>query len=499
MTTPPQPDPWPYIESYLARDHLGKLVKHQIESYNDFVGEQIPKTVEMFNPIIARSEHDRNIDTGEYGIEVVMHFANFSMHRPQIHENNGATKIMTPHDARIRGFTYASTSTLDLDIKVIVRDSEDPSKIQTFHKRLEKVQIGKLPVMLRSSVCVLPHASSGREQSGECRLDAGGYFIINGSEKLVLAQERAAENTTYTYRQKGAKWQAVSEVKSVPDDRCIAPKQIVLMIAHQGKHSSTMPESAAAASEAGRIIHVQLPRLKCPIPLFVLFRALGVISDQEICRVILLDIESAHQIPMLRALRAAVVESASILTEEDAKTYITKHVQFTPINVDKERGDAMRRAYAMEALTTDMFPHCSTHKQKILYLGCMAKRLLECHLGRREYDDRDAYRNKRLDTAGVLLNNLFRNYMNKMVKDMVKAVVREINSGSWRSKDDYSNIINPTNIYKIVKASTIENGVRRALSTGDFAIKNASATKVGCSTSAQQTDLCKCSFPPTTC
>ena len=480
MTTPTKPDPWPYIESYLARNHLGKLVKHQIESYNDFVGEQIPKTVAMFNPIIARSEHDRDLETGQYGIEVVMHFANFSMHRPQIHENNGATKIMTPHDARIRGFTYASTTTLDLDIKVIVRDSEDPSKTKTYHKRLEKVQIGKLPVMLRSAVCVLPQASApGRDQSGECHLDAGGYFVINGSEKLVLAQERAAENTTYSYRQKGAKWEAVSEVKSVPDDRCIAPKQIVLMIAHQGKHSSAMPESVAASSEAGRIIHVQLPRLKCPIPLFVLFRALGIISDEDICRTILLDIESDHQIPMMRALRAAVVEAASVLTEEDAKTHITKHVQFTPINVDKERGNVMRRAYAMEALTTDMFPHCSTQKQKVLYLGCMARQLLECHVGRRTYDDRDAYRNKRLDTAGVLLNNLFRNYMNKMVKDMVKAVVREINNGSWRSKNDYANIINPTNIYKIVKASTIENGVRRALSTGDFAIKNSSSTKVG--------------------
>jgi DNA-directed RNA polymerase II subunit RPB2 len=87
--------------------------------------------------------------------------------------------------------------------------------------------------------------------------------------------------------------------------------------------------------------------------------------------------------------------------------------------------------------------------------------------------------NKRVDTTGALLNNLFRNYFNKVVKDMTKQVIREINTGSWRSTDDYSSIINSTNVYKIIKSSTIENGLKKALSTGDFGIKNVSSTKVG--------------------
>ena len=109
----------------------------------------------------------------------------------------------------------------------------------------------------------------------------------------------------------------------------------------------------------------------------------------------------------------------------------------------------------------------------------MANRLLQTSYGWIKEDERDSYVNKRIDTTGALLNNLFRNYFNKLVKDMQKQIVREINTGSWRSTDDYLNIVNNTNIYKIIKSSTIENGIKRALATGDFGIKHANSNKVG--------------------
>ena len=109
----------------------------------------------------------------------------------------------------------------------------------------------------------------------------------------------------------------------------------------------------------------------------------------------------------------------------------------------------------------------------------MVNKLLRTSLGWRKVDDRDSYLNKRLDLPGTLLNNLFRNYFNKLVKDMQKQTVREINNGSWRSTNDCKNIINRTNIYKIIKSTTIENGIKRALATGDFGIKNTNSNKVG--------------------
>ena len=130
-------------------------------------------------------------------------------------------------------------------------------------------------------------------------------------------------------------------------------------------------------------------------------------------------------------------------------------------------------------LEKDLFPHCQTEKQKIYYLGYMVNKLLRTSFGWRKSDDRDSYINKRIDLTGTLLNNLFRNYFNKLVKDMNKQVIREINTGSWKSNNNFNNIINETNIYKIVKATTIENGIKRALATGDFGIKNSNSNKSG--------------------
>jgi DNA-directed RNA polymerase II subunit RPB2 len=109
----------------------------------------------------------------------------------------------------------------------------------------------------------------------------------------------------------------------------------------------------------------------------------------------------------------------------------------------------------------------------------MANKLMQANFEWIKADDRDSYINKRVDLTGASLNNLFRNYFNKLVKDMEKQIVKEINTGSWRSTEDYLNIVNQTNIYKIVKSTTIENGFKRALATGDFGIKHTNSNKVG--------------------
>jgi DNA-directed RNA polymerase beta subunit len=109
----------------------------------------------------------------------------------------------------------------------------------------------------------------------------------------------------------------------------------------------------------------------------------------------------------------------------------------------------------------------------------MANKLLRVNFEWIKGDDRDSYLNKRVDLTGVSLNNLFRNFFNKLVKDMEKQVIKEINSGSWRSTEDFTNIVNQTNIYKIIKSTTIENGLKRALATGDFGIKHSNSNKVG--------------------
>ena len=461
--------PWTIIESYFKGQHLDRLIRHQLESYNNFVSYQIQKTIEMFNPVKIVSEQDYDAKSGKHSLEIYVTFENFHIYRPQIHENNGATKLMFPQEARLRNFTYASAMTIDMNIKFVVRNGASLENTQTFYKTLQKIHIGKLPIMLKSNICVLnQYKHVDNIHTGECKYDAGGYFIINGSEKTVLGQERAAENKVYCFNveKNNTKYTWMAEVKSVPDFKCISPKQINMMVSSKN-------------NGFGYPLLLQLPRVKQPIPLFIVFRALGVISDKEICEKILLDIECEKYKEILQGLQASIIEANAYMTQEECIKYITSYVMFTPINMDKETGARKKYEFTMDILSNDLFPHCTTKEQKIYFLGYAANRLLKTSFEWLPQDDRDSYLNKRIDLTGALLNNLFRNYFNKLVKDMEKQVIKEINTGSWRSTDDYQSIINMTNIYKIIKSTTIENGIKRALSTGDFGIKHVNSNKVG--------------------
>lgn len=320
--------PWTIIESYFKDKHLERLVRHQLESYNNFVGHQIIKTIEMFNPINIRSEQDYDAGSGKYSLEISVTFENFHIYRPQIHENNGATKLMFPQEARLRNFTYASSMTLDINIKYTVRSGEDLANVNIFYKNLPKIHIGKLPIMLKSNICVLSQYKYIENiYSGECKFDAGGYFIINGSEKTVLGQERAAENKIYCYNvsKNNTKYSWTAEISSIPDFKCISPKKTIIMISSKN-------------NGFGFPICIQLPRIKQPVPLFIIFRALGIVADKSICEYILLNINSDRHQVMLDALQASIIDANQYMTKEDAIRYVTSFVLYTPINMDKEVG-----------------------------------------------------------------------------------------------------------------------------------------------------------------
>ena len=460
---------WMIIESYFKDKHLENLVRHQLESYNNFVNYQIIKTIEMFNPVYIVSENDYDEKTKLYSLEVFITFKNFHIYRPQIHENNGAVKLMFPQETRLRNFTYSSNMTVDLNIQYVVRSGENLSHVQQFNKVIPKIQIGKIPIMLKSNICILSqYKHVDNVHTGECKFDAGGYFIINGSEKIVLGQERAAENRIYCFNvAKHPKYSWMAEIKSVPDFKCISPKQINMYIATKN-------------NGFGYPIVVQISRVKQVVPLCIVFRALGVITDKEICEMITLnsvkDDKTRH---ILQCIQASIVDANQCLTKEDSIRYIMSSVMYTPMNMDREMGAKKKYNVTLDILSNDLFPHCNTLEQKKYFLGYMAHKLIKTSIGILPADDRDSYLNKRVDLTGSLLNNLFRNYFNKLVKDAEKQIIREINTGSWRSTEDYTNIITMSNINKIIKSNTIENGLKKALSTGDFSIKHSNTSKVG--------------------
>mgnify|MGYP001171639229 CR=1 FL=1 len=459
---------WHVIESYFKNKHLEQLVKHQVESYNDFIQNQMKKTIEMFNPLLIRSSHDYIKEFKKYRLQIIIHFENLSLFRPEIHENNGATKLMFPNDARLRNFTYSSNMTLDLNIEYIIFSGDNMEKEERKHLKLTKIQFGKIPIMIKSCICTLNQYNFlHNEQTDECRMDPGGYFIINGSEKTCLGQEKAADNKIYVFKTKKAgKWSHSAEMRCVPYWKVISPKQIYIMISAKQEHM-------------GYPIYIMIPKLKKPIPLFVLFRCLGIQSDKEICEYILLNIKNEKSQKMMKFLKATILLGHEHMNYEDCIQYVKSSVIYTPINMTPEEGEKKKTDFTHDILNNDLFPNCKTKKEKIYLLGFMCHKLISCYLGYTKPDDRDSYENKRIELTGCLLNNLFRNYFNKVVKDIQKLVIREINNGSWKSTEDYTSIINLTNVYKIIKSSTIENGLKRALSTGDFGIKQLNSNKVG--------------------
>jgi DNA-directed RNA polymerase II subunit RPB2 len=421
----------------------------------------------MFNPVRVASEQDYVARLKLHSLQLEIEFDNLSFYRPQIQENNGATKIMFPHEARLRNFTYACAMTLDMKIKITVRSGENLENAETFHKVIPNIQIGKMPIMLLSSICVLrQHQHIDPIVKGECRYDAGGYFIINGSEKTVLGQERSSENKVFIFfiTKTNNKFSLQAEIKSVPKSKCVSPKQINVMIASKN-------------NGFGFPIFVQLARVRQPVPLFLIFRALGILTDKAIVEFILMDTNREKQQssnPLLQKLHASAIEVSDKISSEAALKYISSFVVYSSSHTELQKMD-----YTLEVIKSDLFPHCNNLEEQIYFLGYMTNKLLKASLDIIPLDDRDSYLNKRVDTTGVLLNNLFRNYYNKLLKDMEKNLLKEINNGYWRSSADYDSIVSSANIYKLLKSTTIESGLKRALSTGDFGVKQLNSTKVG--------------------
>ena len=449
-------DPWDAIGSYFKDAHLERLVEHQIGSFNQFITTQLPQTIEQFNPVIIRPDQYFDKDLKKYKLEIYIIFSDFQLIRPQHHENNGSTSVMFPNEARLRNFTYASATTININIRYIIRSGPELEDIQTLNNIIPDVHIGKIPIMVKSCVCVLKqHPYLPPEKTGECMYDPGGYFIVNGSEKIMIGQEQTATNKTYCFPANNSqKYELQAEMKCSPDYKRISPKQVNMYLTKlNGEYS----------------IHVNIPQIKRNIPIGILFRAMGIISDLSICKYILLN-ETDQE--ALLFLRGSLIESSTCLTQEDAHAYLTSHISFMTYDKTKTKQDFI------PDILNGMFIHCKTLEQRIYLLGYMANKLVMCSLKRMPCDDRDSYLNKRISLTGDLLNDLYRIYFNKLVKDMSRQIIREVNTGSWKSKEDYLSIIG-SNIYKLVKSTIIDSGIRRALSTGDFGTKQMNTNKVG--------------------
>lgn len=446
---------WNIIEKYFGYNKGETLVKHLIDSYNDFVSKKMDDIIHGFNPIeiyngyVTETDSFKNI----ISIEII----NPILANPIINEKDGSTKIMTPADARNRNFTYVSalSATLVITIKSL---NMETNQYNTEVKRMNNVSLGKLPIMVRSKYCILHNNPS---IPGECRYDYGGYFIVNGNEKVVISQDRIAENKTYVFtNNKQTAYSVVAEIRSVMENKFSVPKTTTLKL-------------SSKANQFGRYIRVNIHHIKFDVPLFVLFRALGFESDKEILSYICYDVEDSDNCKVIESLAGSIEEANSVLTKREAREYLSKYMNISGYPKEYLCNKNHRLEILETILTNEFLPHVGRDfGKKALYLGYMASKLVRCHLGLLQYDDRDSYINKRVDTPGILLANLFRQYYGKVVKDLKNGIQKEINTGSWKGTRQISNIINNVNISKLIKATTIESGLKYGLATGNWGIKS---------------------------
>lgn len=472
-----------------------QIISHQIESFNHFILHDVPEILQATNPIIIKGSPEiplsgpRSVlasatglstsaanalmgQTSEdaaivaaniaaaatqraavrYEYEVQIEFENPQLRKPTIFENNGAVLPMLPNDARLRNLTYASPLTVDIKVTTIRTDNTDGRKA-THTRVFPNAHLGKIPVMVGSSLCLLREQKHVHPMDlGECPEDVGGYFIVGGGERTIISQERMSENRPVVFRnnRNAVKEWEVIEVKSIGPLNEQVPKSNSVRIQYHPKNQQIM------------YLRATIPRMKTEIPLFILFRALGVIEDQTIVKMIL----GNDQDQIFESLIVeSMTEAASVLTQEDALMWMKRHLNVWT-------GKPSRTITVEDLLRDELYPHIGGLEEayeKACFLAHMTRKLLWVAYKRINNDDRDAYPNKRVDSPGFLLANLFRTFFQvKMLKDMKASIAKEIHSGSWRATGSFQEIVNMSNLYKVIKSTIIEIGLKSALSTGNF-------------------------------
>ena len=266
-----------------------------------------------------------------------------------------------------------------------IRESTQRSMVSTNVQKttsvIEKIYLGKFPIMLQSDFCILQGLNpNNRFQMGECRNDYGGYFIIDGKEKLVVSQEQFANNMLYIREDADDKYSYSAEVRSVSEN--------------VSKPKRTLSVKIATTKN----IVVNIPNVRQPVPLFVVFRALGVLSDKEIIEMCLHDIDKYSD--LLECFIQSVHESAGFMTQKTA-------IDFISVLTKGKTNDTV-----LEILSDFLLPHIgeTCFIKKAYYLGYMTFKLLMVSEGFEQETNRDNFKFKRLETSGMLISDLFREY-----------------------------------------------------------------------------------------
>ncbi|MFA4953354.1 MAG: DNA-directed RNA polymerase subunit B'', partial [Candidatus Pacearchaeota archaeon] len=390
------------VKKYLE-DH--SLVESNIISFNNFIEKRMQEIVEEVSQSIE--SEDFEIDLGK--IEV---------HRPIIIEADGSTALITPSEARLRNLTYSAPITLEMTVK---KDDQVDSQV---------VEIGRIPIMVKSKVCNI--CGMSREEliaNYEDPMDSGGYFMINGNERVMVMAEDLSENQPFI--ETNSKGELTLRMFSL-------------------KGTYRIPVTISESKDG--IFEVSFSRFR-DLPAVVILKALGLIKESDIAKYIGKETDS---------LIVNLYEFVNLATSEDAMLYIAEKTSLQ--GTKKEILDRVK-----QRIESYLFPHIGQKKEDRMKKAVTLCKLIKQFLIAKENPslrtDKDHYANKRVRLSGDLLASLFRVNLGILVRDVQYSLQK-----SSKRKKFYS-------IKTIAKSTLFSHRVESAIATGSWTGERSGVTQ----------------------
>ena len=378
-------DPHQILDIYF-KDHFYPFTKHHIDSYREFLRRYIPDVIRSYNPITMvkfRNNNEKDIELkvdlfvgGESGHSIYID-------RPTTIDKDGNPVILTPQDARLKNLTYSTRLYADIMIRYTIAGKDKP-----IEKHFSHILLGEIPLMVHSDGCILHRQGPKVLQSfNECPYDQGGYFIIDGKEKVVISQERMVTNRLFIEKAKDPRFSYKGWVRCTTEsgEAALLPKTVEFYILNPDVNAQPLPtddeeEETPATTMKSNFLYrgailVSLPNIRDPnknlfkIPLFQLFRAFGVESDKEILETIFGNVATLPQEYIdfiMPSIRHCANDIKPIFSQQDAIEDLKNYVRFKS------------NEHVHSILTQDIFPNMGDdYNMKARFLGYLIKYMME--------------------------------------------------------------------------------------------------------------------------
>ena len=425
------------------------LYQMQYNHFNQCLEETIPRVLKE-NP---NKFYESIVGNKIYSYRFI--FDDISIKPPVI---PGKDEYMFPEDARKNNYTYSAR------VEATIKQIQEITDINTNEKTVRIIgdiekehPIASIPIMVRSTYCNINIRKDVKNT--ECEFDPGCYFIVKGNEKVIIARERMCDNKMLVFSKK--------------DSNFTTGFQTYATVNSKRPDYTEMIQTLNVKMKKDGSIFIETPHFN-DIPLVIMLRALGIVSDKDIIDYITND---PNDIQMSNILRKSLSENImngvkesgndlQIKEQEHAITaLLTKIKRFKKLSdTNEETKELQKRMFIYKTLQEDVLPHLGDNlMNKGIYVAQMVRNMLNVYLGRTKPDDRDSYVNKRIDMPGTLIAQLFKQFYKKMLNDIHKFFEKKYNAD-----DD-----NPISVINQIKPSTIEIGLINGLSTGVWGIQKA--------------------------